>query len=177
MPYQTTHLPPTVFPTAPLDALTDLRQIDEAVDYAARVCKATVGEFLAAPLAHQAGAERRELCDHSAAPDRPTYVAPPGQIELAVEFLVPPASAEQFADELDRALIRRSLGYFGARRSGLASAARVVALPPGAFHQWRSAWNVPPAAQHARRWSTDRRFLDGILIQAQIGWREIFAIA
>jgi hypothetical protein len=49
---------------------------------------------------------------------------------------------------------------------------RVTVIPPGAFHQWRSAWRVSPRVQRDHRWSTDRDLLDGLLRQALTGWRE-----
>jgi hypothetical protein len=131
----------------------DVRQLDAAIDYAARVCSATVSEFLAAPIQGDA----------------------PRGLEVAVEFFVPPGCpAERFASELDRALVRRSIEYAALRLAGDAPPLRVTALPPGAFHQWRAAWKVDRAAQHARRWADDRRLIDGILHQALTGWREIF---
>jgi hypothetical protein len=137
-------------PTLP----TDSRQIDEAMDYAARVARAIVGEFVAAPAGPAGGPAA-------------------ASIEVAVEFFVPPASPRQFADELDRALVRRSLAYAAARRSGAVAALTLTVLPPGAFHQWRSAWKVDPRTQHTRRWSDDRTLLDGVLHQARTGWREL----
>jgi hypothetical protein len=137
--------------------LAELRQLDEAVDYAARVSRATVSEFLAAP---------------TAAPG----TMPPA-IELAVEFFVPPTSAEVFARELDRALIRRSPAYAAARRAGEVEAIRVQVIPAGTFHQWRSAWKVSPRCQHEQRWSSDRRLLEGLLHQARTGWREVGTVA
>jgi hypothetical protein len=135
-----------------LGDLAELRQIDGAVDYAARACKAAVSEFLSSPA-------------------RPAD-APVPSIELAVEFFVPPADITAFARELDRALTRRSPCYAGARRAGSVGPLRVTVIPSGAFHQWRSAWNVPPRVQHDHRWSADRELLDGLLRQALTGWRE-----
>lgn len=147
--------PRTAPPSRP--TVADVRQLDGAVDYAARVCAATVSEFLAAPT------------DCDALPLRP-----PG-IEVAVEFFVPPGlGAVRFAGELDRELVRRSVEYAALRRAGHAPPLRVTVLPPGAFHQWRAAWNVDRAAQHARRWAGDRQLIDGVLRQASTGWREIF---
>lgn len=143
---------PTAVPSIPLVDLAELRQIDEAVDYAARACKAAVSEFLASPA-------------------RPGDAATPS-IELAVEFFVPPADIVVFARELDRALTRRSLCYAGARRGGDVGPMRVTVIPGGAFHQWRSAWDVSPRVQHDHRWSADRKLLDGLLRQALTGWRE-----
>jgi hypothetical protein len=141
----------------------DLRLLDDAVDYAARIAKATVGEFLAAPVDGDSDVrDNNDGTSHS--------------LEIGVEFLVPPCSLDDFARELDRALIRRSPQYAAARRGGQAGAIRVIALPPSAFHQWRSAWRIDPSAQHARRWSDDRELLDGILRQASTGWREIFPV-
>jgi hypothetical protein len=137
--------------------LAELRQVDEAVDYAARVSRATVSEFLAAPSAMRG-------------------TMPPA-IELAVEFFVPPTSEDEFARELDRALTRRSLAYAGARRAGGVEAIRVRVIPAGTFHQWRSAWKVSSRSQHERRWSSDRRLLDGLLHQARTGWREVGTVA
>src|SRR6478672_10187679 len=76
---------------SPLWTPGEVRLLDEAIDYAARVCQGTVCEFLAGP-------SRCEL-------DRSRFV------EMAIEFFIPPTSLVQFADELDRAMIRRSLGY------------------------------------------------------------------
>jgi hypothetical protein len=136
--------------------LANVPQIGEAMDYAARVAKATVGEFVAAPLAS----------DDEALPGSVTG------LEVAVEFLVPPCSAAQFADELDRALMRRSPGYSTARRRGALRSLTVTVLPPGAFHQWRQVWRLDPRTQQLQRWSANRATLDAILRQAQVGWRE-----
>jgi hypothetical protein len=143
----------TLAPSPTRSDFADLRQIDEAVDYAARVSKAAVSEFLASPA-------------------RPDKSPSPAVIELAVEFFVPPGDADAFARELDRALTRRSPAYAAARRAGGVGPMRVTVIPPGAFHQWRSAWNVSPRAQHDHRWSADRQLLDGLLRQALVGWRE-----
>lgn len=140
----------------PVRAMADVRQIDEAVDYAARVCKATASEFLAAPSV-------------TTDPTAPS-------IDLAVEFFVPPTCVNLFADELDRALARRSMPYAAARRAGDVVPLRVTVIPPGSFHQWRSAWKVLPRAQHDRRWSADRQMLDGLIRQARTGWRELAPI-
>jgi hypothetical protein len=156
MHYLTPRLPTPAapqIPQAPLNLidLAEVRQIDEAMDYAARVAKATVGEFVAAPM--------------------PIGDAVPG-IEVAVEFLVPPVSGKQFADELDRALMRRSLAYSAARRNAALRPLTLTVLPPGAFHQWRQVWRLDPQAQQLRRWSSDRATLDAVLRQAEVGWRE-----
>jgi hypothetical protein len=133
-----------------------VRQLDEAVDYAARVCRATVGEFVAAPTSCDAG------------------------VEVAVEFFVPPAELTRFGEELDRAMSRRSLGYSQARRDGRARPVRVTVLPPSAFHQWRAASRIDSrsgvAAQAQKRWTGDRSQIDPILHQTRIGWRELFTI-
>lgn len=127
----------------------DARVLDDAMDYAARVSKATVGEFFAA-------------------------IAPGDDaLQIAIEFLVPPVSQEQFTSELDRAMIRRSLVYFAARQRSQFDAVRLTILPPGTFHQWRITWNVEPLVQHGRRWSNDRELFHTILRQAQIGWSEL----
>jgi hypothetical protein len=141
---------------APVWSTNELKQLDQAVDYAARVSHAAVGEFLAAPA-------------DITGPACPA-------IEIAVEFFVPPTSAEQFADELERAMVRRSLHYSAARRSGLAGPLQLQVLPAGAFHQWRKAWTIDATAQHNRRWAADRQLLDGILRQARIGWREFYPV-
>ena len=138
----------------PLWTAGELRLLDEAIDYAARVCHGTVCEFLASP-------SRREL-------DGSRF------IEMAVEFFIPPSSLAQFADELDRAMMRRSLGYSSARRSGNAGPVRVVALSASIFHQWRMAWKIDPQQQRDRRWSQDRQMLDQVLLYANDGWRELF---
>jgi hypothetical protein len=148
---------PPISPPCPVCApslceLIDLRQIDDAFDYAALVSRATVGEFLAAPA--------------------PSPDAAPLAIQVAVEFFVPPASLDAFASELDRAMTRRSLGYAFARRTAQVSPARLVSIPPGTFHQWRSTFHVAPHRQHALRWSADRTLLDQVLAQARHGWRE-----
>jgi hypothetical protein len=135
-----------------LVALADTRQLDEAVDYAARVTKATVGEFAAAPA-------RREDGSLPA-------------IDVAVEFFVPPVAAEKFVLELDRALIRRSLEYSAARRTEQVATMRVTIVPAGTFHQWRNAWKIDARKQRAGRWGADRQTLEGVLRQAQTGWRE-----
>lgn len=160
-----TALPITAAPDVPVGLFTrtdpgtlaELRQLDEAVDYAARVSRATVSEFLAAPSAAAS--------------------ATPPAIEVAVEFFVPPTSGDAFARELDRALTRRSLAYAAARRAGEIEAIRVRAIPAGTFHQWRSAWKVSSRAQHEHRWSADRGLLDGLLHQARTGWREAGSVA
>jgi hypothetical protein len=131
--------------------------LDEAVDYAARVSRATVSEFLAAPCAVSG--------------------TMPVAIELAVEFFVPPTSDDAFVRELDRALTRRSLAYAAGRRAGDVQTIRVSVIPAGTFHQWRSAWKVSPRLQHDQRWSPDRRLLDGLLHQARTGWREVGTVA
>ena len=133
-------------------ALADIRQLEEAIDYAARVTKAAVAEFTAAPA-------RREAAALPA-------------IDVAVEFLVPPVAAEKFVLELDRALIRRSLDYSAARRTEQVASLRVTVVPGGTFHQWRTAWRINSRQQHARRWTSDRQTLEGVLEQAQTGWRE-----
>jgi hypothetical protein len=130
----------------------DVKLFDDAVDYAARVSCGTVCEFLAAPSV-VAGVDGR-------------------RIDVAVEFFVPPCSLECFADELDRALIRRSLEYGAARRNRWAAPVCVMPLSPSLFHQWRLAWKVAQKSQHARRWSTDREMLDQVLQYAATGWRD-----
>jgi hypothetical protein len=132
--------------------MVDVRLFDEAVDYAARVSRGTVCEFLAAP-----SVPGRD--------DRP-------RIELAIEFFVPPCSLDCFADELDRALIRRSLEYGAARRNQWAERVHVTPLAPSLFHQWRSAWKVTHKSQHGHRWSADRGMLDQVLHYAATGWGE-----
>jgi hypothetical protein len=149
---QNPSIPPHSHSRSPLWRVAELPQLDEAVDYAARVCKAVVGEFLAAP----GGGGQRAM-------------------EVAIEFLVPPSSVERFAEELDRAMVRRSLGYSADRREGRTGAAQVTVLPSGAFHQWRAAWRQDARVQRARRWSVTRQFIDGIVQQARTGWRETSA--
>ena len=139
---------------APLWTPGEVRLLDEAIDYAARVCHGTVCEFLAAP-------SRCEL-------------AGARFVQMVVEFFIPPASIDQLADELDRAMIRRSLDYSSARRSGNATSVRVTALSPSIFHQWRMAWKIDPQDQRNRRWSHDRQMLDHILLYANDGWRELY---
>ena len=136
-----------------LFALTDVRRLDEAVDYAARVVRATVGEFVAAPARRQDGGLPA--------------------IDIAVEFFVPPTVSERFVLELDRALTRRSPEYSAARRTEQVAPMRLTVLPPGSFHQWRTAFGIDTRHQHGRRWSMDRASLDGVVRQAQTGWREI----
>ena len=131
---------------------SEIRLLDEAIDYAARICQGTVCEFLAGPLHCERDGSRF--------------------IEMAIEFFVPPTSLIQFADELDRAMIRRSLGYSSARRSGSATPVRVTALPHSIFHQWRMAWKIDPQHQRNGRWSPDRQMLDQILLYANHAWRE-----
>lgn len=140
---------------ARLCELIEVQQIDEAFDYAARVSRATVGEFLAAPSRD------------GAAP----------AIEVAVEFFVPPASLDAFAIEFDRATTRRSLGYSAARRIARLGPARLVSIPAGTFHQWRRSFGVAPEQQHRARWSADRAMLDQVLRQARHGWRECAGVA
>jgi hypothetical protein len=149
--------PPDSAHATPLESIAELRQVDEAVDYAARVTRGTVSEFLASP--------------------RPAHVdGTPAAVDLAVEFFVPPDSAEAFAAEFDRALTRRSLTYSAGRRSGQLAPARVTVIPGGTFHQWRSAWKVSACSQHEHRWSADRQMLEGLIRQAQTGWREMASI-
>lgn len=157
MHYLTTRLPSpgaSVPPPLPLNLvdLADVRQIDEAMDYAARIAKATVGEFVAAPL--------------------PVADAVSPGVEVAIEFLVPPCLDKQFADELDRALMRRSPAYSIARRNAALRPLTVTVLPPGAFHQWRQVWRLDTQAQQMRRWSGERGTLEAIRRQAEVGWRE-----
>jgi hypothetical protein len=137
--------------------LARVQQIDEAVDYTARVCKATVAEFLCAPGRASEGSLPL--------------------IDAAVEFFVPPQSLEKFTSELDRALIRRSLEYSAARRSEQIGAIRVITLPPGAFHQWRIIWKMDAAAYHQQRWHADRTTLESLIRQADEGFRELLPIA
>jgi hypothetical protein len=134
-------------------ALADTRQIDEAVEYSARVAGAKVAEFLAAPA-------RRE---NGSLP----------WIELVVEFFVPPTVPQNFAIEMDRALIRRSLEYSAARRTEQVAPLRVAPLPPGTFHQWRNAWRIDAKRDKPPHWSADRTTLEAVLRQAQTGWREL----
>jgi hypothetical protein len=136
-------------------ASPELPLLDEAIDYAARVSQGTVCEFLAAPAA-------------ASADDAP-------HIDMAIEFFIPPASLTKFIGELDRAMMRRSLTYSGARRQAIAAPIRVTALSPSAFHQWRKAWRIDPQAQRAQRWSADRSLLDELLLYARSGWRELTA--
>ncbi|HYE18954.1 MAG TPA: GH3 auxin-responsive promoter family protein [Tepidisphaeraceae bacterium] len=136
-----------------LFALTDPRQIDEAIDYAARVHRATVGEFVAAPS--------------------PVGAAGLPWVELAIEFFVPPESVAALATEVDRALTRRSMEYAAARRSDQVGPVRVAVVPPATFHQWRVAWRIAPADTRAGRWSADRAVLESVLHQARTGWREV----
>jgi hypothetical protein len=136
--------------------LAHAQQIDEAVDYTARVCKATVAEFLCAPGRAAEGA-------------LPV-------IDIAVEFFVPPTSLEKFTSELDRALIRRSLEYSAARRSEQVGAMRVIALPPGAFHQWRVIWKLDAAGYAKQRWNADREMLESLIRQADQGFRELLPV-
>jgi hypothetical protein len=131
-----------------------MRLLDEAIDYGARVCHGTVCEFLASPS--------------DLALDGSRF------IDMAIEFFIPPTSITQFAEELDRAMIRRSLGYSSARRSGNAIPVRVTALSPSVFHQWRMAWKIDPQDQRSRRWSSDRQMLDQVLLYANHAWRELF---
>jgi GH3 auxin-responsive promoter len=134
-------------------ALADPRQIDEAMAYAARIVGATVGEFIAAPGLRETGSLP--------------------SIDVALEFLVPPPAPEKFAVELDRALIRRSLEYSAARRTEQVAAMRVTFLPPGTFHQWRSAWRINPRQHRNPRWTIDRQDLESVIRQGQTGWREL----
>jgi hypothetical protein len=143
-------------PVLPLWTPGEVRLLDESLDYAARVSQGTVCEFLAAPAEPAPGGARH--------------------IEMAVEFFIPPCSLVKFTDELDRAMMRRSLGYSSARRNGIATPVRVTALSPSVFHQWRMAWRIDPQAQRDRRWSSDRRMLDQVLLYAQSGWRELFTL-
>jgi hypothetical protein len=140
----------------PLQNLVETRQIDEAFDYVARVTRSIVAEFFAAPA--------RDGDDV------------PAGIEIAVEFFVPPAVADPFEHELDRALMRRAPGYLTARRAGLVGPLRVVMLPPGTFHQWRVAWKIERAQQHGERWSANRERLESLLRQAQEGLREMAGV-
>jgi len=133
-------------------SLAERAQLDEAIDYAARVHRATVGEFVAAPSAVGA--------------------AGLPHIALAIEFFVPPASADQFSDEVDRALVRRSLGYFSARRTEQVRPICLTLLPAGSFHQWRVVWKKDPAIAQENRWSPHRRIYESILHQAATGWNE-----
>lgn len=144
------HTHPTETPIFPL---AETRQIDEAIDYAARQQRAIVSEFLAAPAS-----------DNS-------------HIDIAIEFFVPPASLDDFTRELDRALVRRTLGYSTARRASQVLPLRVVVLPAGAFHQWRVAWNIATSRQHERRWSPQRDLIEALLRQGETGFREFQAMA
>lgn len=137
----------------PIFPLAETRQIDEAIDYAARQQRAIVSEFLAAPAS-----------DNS-------------QIDIAIEFFVPPACLDDFKRELDRALVRRTLGYATARRASQVLPLRVMVLPPGAFHQWRVAWNIAPSRHHERRWSPQRDLIEALLRQGETGFREFQAMA
>ena len=152
-------LAPTLQPQAPPDLWdpAEIAHLDQAVDYAARVCKGAVSEFFAAPAAA-------------------TGTTTPG-IEIAVEFFVPPASVEAFRGELDRAMIRRNLAYSAARRAARAGPVTVTVLPPCTFGQWRSTWKLDARSTRARRWSNDRQLLDGVVRHAASGWREIFGTA
>jgi hypothetical protein len=134
-------------------ALADVRQLEEAADYAARSTKATVAEFVAAPALRESGSLPA--------------------IDVLVEFFVPPVDAERFAVELDRALIRRSLEYSAARRTEQVASLRVTAIPGGTFHQWRKAWGVDSRAHHDNRWAAGRQTLEAVLRQAEVGWREL----
>lgn len=148
--------PRTLAPPPPLWTVGEQRQLDEAVDYAARVCRGPVSEFVAAPVPGE----------------------PAAGIEVAVEFFVPPADVARFGEELDRAMVRRSLGYSAARRGGRARAVRVTVLPPSAFHQWRAASRIDArgtAGARRVRWSEDRRVIDEVLHQTRIGWRELYS--
>lgn len=147
--------PPETKQATALETLAELRQIDDAVDYAARVTRGTVSEFLASPRLGTEGA--------------------PAAIDLAVEFFVPPDAAGGFAVEFDRALARRSMVYATARRTGQVAPARITVIPAGTFHQWRSAWKVSSRWQHEHRWSADRQMLEGLVRQAETGWREVAA--
>lgn len=138
----------------PLWTPGEIRLLDEAIDYAARVCQGTVCEFIAGPSRCEGEGSRF--------------------IEMAIEFFIPPTSLDKFMDELDRAMMRRSLGYSSARRSGNASPVRVTALSVSVFHQWRMAWKIDPQAQRSHRWSPDRQMLDQILLYGNSGWRELF---
>ncbi|HSI33388.1 MAG: GH3 auxin-responsive promoter family protein [Phycisphaerae bacterium] len=135
-----------------LFALAEAKQIDEAIDYAARVHRATVGEFVAAPS--------------------PIGAAGLPWVELAIEFFVPPESVAALATDVDRALTRRSMEYAAARRSDQVGPVRVAVVPPATFHQWRVAWRIAPADTRAGRWSADRAVLESVLHQARTGWRE-----
>jgi hypothetical protein len=97
---------------------------------------------------------------------------PAGAIELAVEFFVPPISTPEFAHELDRALMRRSMPYSAARRANAIDPIRLAVVPPGTFHQWRAGWRISLSFQQERRWSLDRSLIDTLLRQAETGWRE-----
>ena len=142
--------------TLPLWTPGEVRLLDEALDYAARVSRGTVCEFLAAPGEPAPGEARF--------------------IEMAVEFFIPPSALAQFADELDRAMMRRNPAYSIARRNGGVGPIRVTALSPSVFHQWRIAWRIEPQAQRERRWLPDRRMLEQVLLYAKSGWRELFTV-
>ena len=93
-------------------------------------------------------------------------------VQVAVEFLVPPVSVEFFRMGLDLQLSERSVAYAQGRRTGQLAAPLIWTVPSGTFHQWRVAWRHSDQEQRSARWSPHDQWVQSILQQARVGWRD-----
>ena len=141
-------------------------QLDKAVDKAAQISQAIVAQFAAAPtmIGHASA-----TLNHLGA----SIVTGVPALEIAVEFFVPPCAAETFRHELEGQLQRKCPPYAAARSHGELGPVIVRTVPSGSFHQWRIVWRTSSESQRAQRWAVDRGMIDGLLHQAQHGWREM----
>lgn len=143
-----------------LASLFTSKDLDAAVDQAARFTQATVATFAAAPADTW-----NENCSAGEWP----------AIEFVVEFFVPPPSLETFHRELEARLLRLSREYYASRAKGLFAPSVLRCVPAGSFHQYRVTLKRTDAGHAMDRWSASRSFVDGLLHQARIGWRDSVA--
>jgi len=132
--------------------------LDVAVDGAARAARATVATFVASPIETFFNGRLARTA-----------------LEIAVEFFIPPAAKEVFAEQLEAQLLCLSDAYAQGRRQGRFAAPLLRSIPAGTFHQWRMARHCDETVQHADRWTRQRRTLNSLLDQARVGFRELSA--
>jgi hypothetical protein len=131
-------------------------QIDTAIDRAARISRAVVAAFAAAPA---------ECWDERHADTL--------AVEFVLEFFVPPPSLELFHRELEAQLLLCSPRYVTGRYRGAFAPCTLHAIPAGTFHQQRFAAGIAAEEQREARWASDRAVLvQPLLHQARTGWRE-----
>lgn len=134
------------------EQLADLfcvRDLDAAMDRAARRSYAMVAEYLAAPL-----------------------MAEGGQDHPSLEFFVPAAITDSFAQYLEMHLRQICPRYAAWRDSGCFGPLSLHTVPSGTFHQWRMSWENLPALVPQKRWQDDRFLMESILWQVRMGWSD-----